>query len=127
MILVETLEDLVHNYLEDPIRPGSATGKVNAQDLVSHIAQNLVERGVDLGFRDGSRLTLSGSTPQPPEPVRHRLPLILQENDDGHVRIYCDGRDCFWSWPLYPHTSPQTKGDTISSAVDHAIRRHHHT
>ena len=51
MILVETLEDLVHNYLDDPIRPGTATGKVNAQDLVSHIAQHLAERGVDLGSR----------------------------------------------------------------------------
>lgn len=62
MILVESLESLIHNYLEDPTRPGSATSKVNAQDLVSHIAQHLAERGVDVGFQDGSRLTLPGST-----------------------------------------------------------------
>ncbi|MCI2420066.1 hypothetical protein MOQ72_21730 [Saccharopolyspora sp. K220] len=122
MLLVETLEDLVYNYLEDPARPGSAVGKVNAQDLVSHVVQHLAERGVDVGFQDGSRLTLSGSAPR-----RHRLPLVLQENDDGHVRIYCDGRDCVWSWPLYQHASAQTNGDTITNAVDHAIRRHFHS
>ena len=127
MLLVETLEDLVHNYLENPARPGSAVGKVNAQDLVSHVVQHLADRGVDVGFQDGSRLTVSGSTPQRPEPERHRLPLVLQENDDGHVRIYCDGRDCVWSWPLYQHTSAQTNGDTITNAVEHAIRRHHHS
>ena len=82
MILVETLEDLVYHYLEDPARPGSAVGKVNAQDLVSHVVQHLAERGVDVGFQDGSRLTVSGSTPQRPEPERHHLPLVLQENDD---------------------------------------------
>jgi hypothetical protein len=126
MILVETLENLVYNYLEDPTRPGSAVGKVNAQDLVSRVVQHLAERGVDVGFQDGSRLTLSGTAPQRPEPERHRLPLVLQENDDGHVRIYCDGRDCFWSWPLYQHASAQTNGDTIANAVDHAIQRHRH-
>lgn len=124
MILVETLEDLVYNYLEDPARPGSAVGKVNAQDLVSHVVQHLAERGVDVGFRDGSRLTISGSTSRRPEPERHRLPLVIQENNDGHVRIYCDGRDCVWSWPLYQHASAQTNGDTITNAVEHAIRRH---
>ena len=127
MILVETLEDLVYNYLEDPARPGSAVGKVNAQDLVSHVVQHLAERGVDVRFQDGSRLTTSGSTPRRPEPERHRLPLVLQENDDRHVRIYCDGRDCVWSWPLYQHASAQTDGDTIPNAVEHAIRRHRHT
>lgn len=127
MILVETLEDLVHAYLEDPERPGSATSKANAQDLVGHVAQHLVECGVDVGFTDGSRLMLPGSTPRPPEPARHRLPLVLQENDDGHVRIYCDGRDCVWSWPLYEHASLRTNGDAITSAVEHALRRHRHT
>ena len=127
MILVETLEDLVYTYLENPARPGSAVGKVNAQDLVGHVVQHLAERGVAIGFQDGYRLTLRDSKSRASEPKRHRLPLVLQENDDGHVRIYCDGRDCFWSWPLYHHTSPQTNGDAIISAVDHAIRRHRHT
>lgn len=63
--------------------------------------QHLAERGVDVGFQDGSRLTLTGSAPRRQEPERHRLPLVLQDNDNGQVRIYCDGRDCFWSWPLY--------------------------
>lgn len=124
MILVETLEDLIYNYLEDPARPGSAVGKVNAQDLASHVVRHLAERGVEMGFEDGLRLTLPGSTPRRPDPERHRLPLILQENDDGDVRIYCDGRDCVWSWPLDHHASTQTNGDTISNAVDHAIQRH---
>ncbi len=124
MILVETLEDLVYNYLEDPARPGSAVGKVNTQDLVGHVAQHLAERGVDVGFTDGSRLTLPGTTPRPPQHERHRLPLVLQEQDDGHTRIFCDGRDCFWSWPLYLNASPQTNGDTITNAVRHATRRH---
>ncbi|CAM3378761.1 hypothetical protein KIPE111705_05590 [Kibdelosporangium persicum] len=51
MILVETLEELVYHYLEDPARPGSAVGKVNAQDVVSHVVQHLAERGVDVDFR----------------------------------------------------------------------------
>jgi hypothetical protein len=126
MILVETLEDLVHNYLEDPARPGSAVGKVNAQDLVGHVAQHLAERGVDLGFADGSRLTLADATLPQPAPKRHRLPLVLQENDDGHVRIYCDGRDCVWSWPLYQNAPAQANGDSITNAVRHVLRRHGH-
>ncbi|TKG62374.1 MULTISPECIES: hypothetical protein [Pseudonocardiaceae] len=126
MILVETLEDLVHNYLEDPTRPGSTVGKVNAQDLVGHVAQHLTEFGVDVGFADGSRLTLAGTTLPPPEPRRHRLPLVLQENDDGHVRIYCDSRDCVWSWPLYKNAPAQANGDSITNAVQHALRRHGH-
>ncbi|SEP50611.1 hypothetical protein [Amycolatopsis saalfeldensis] len=124
MILVETLENLVYNYLEDDARPGSAVGKVNAQDLVGHIVQHLAERGVDIGFTDGSRLTLLGTTPGPPEPQRNRLPLVLQDNGDGHVRIYCDGRDCFWSWPIYQYSTPQTNGNTITSAVAHVLHRH---
>lgn len=127
MILVETLEDLVYNYLEDPARPGSAVGKVNAQHLASRVVQHLAERGVDVGFQDGSRLTLSGNTPRRPERERHRLSLVLPENDDGLVRIYCDGRDCVWSWPLYQHASAQTSGDTITNAVEHALRRHRYT
>jgi hypothetical protein len=126
MILVETLEDLVHHYLEDPHRPGSAVGKVNAQDLVGHVMQHLADRGVDIGFTDGSRLTLPGSTARQPQPPRHRLPLVLQDND-GHVRIYCDGRDCVWSWPLYQDASPQTNGEAITNAVQHAIYRHSDT
>lgn len=124
MILVETLEDLVHNYLEDPTRPGSAVSKVNAQNLVDHVAQYLAERGVDLGFADGTRHTLADSTLWPSESKRHRLPLVLQENDDGHVRIYCDGRDCVWTWPLHQHATAQANGDSIRNAVQHAIRRH---
>lgn len=127
MVLVETMEDLVYSYLNDPARPGSAVGKVNAQDLVGHIAHHLGERGVDIGFTDGSRLTLTGTTPGPPEPQRHRLPLVLQDNGDGHVRIYCDGRGCVWSWPLYEDASAQATGDTVTSAVEHALRRHVHT
>jgi hypothetical protein len=124
MILVEKLEDLVYNYLEDLARPSAVIGKVNAQDLVGHIAQHLAERGIDVGYKDGSRLTLPGTTPQPSEPERHRLPLMLQENDDGHVRIYCDGRDCCWSWPLYQYATAQTNCASIMSAVGHAIHRH---
>lgn len=124
MILVDTLENLVYNYLEDPARPGSAVGKVSAQDLVGHIAQHLAERGVDVGFTDGSRLTPPGTTPRRPEPERHRLPLVLQERDDGQVRIYCDGRDCVWFWPLYLDATPHTNGEAITNAVRHAIRRH---
>ncbi|MCO1575558.1 hypothetical protein M8C13_07275 [Crossiella sp. SN42] len=124
MILVETLEGLVYNYIKDPARPGSAVGKINTQHLVSNIVQHLAERGVDVGFQDGSRLTVSNSTSRRPEPERHRLPLILQKNDDGHVGIHCDDRDCVRSWSLYQHASAQTKGDTITDAVAHAIRRH---
>ena len=124
MILVETLEDLVHTYLDDHARPSAAAGTINSQDLVGHIAQHLAERGIDIGYQDGSRLTLPGGTPQPTEPERHRLPLVLQENDDGHVRIYCDGRDCCWSWPLYQYATPQANGGSIISAVRHAIGRH---
>lgn len=124
MILVETLEDLVDNYLADPARPGSAVGRVNAQDLVSHVVQHLAERGVDVGFQDGSRLTLQGNPPRQSETEWHRLPLVLQENDDGHIRIYCDGRDCAWLWPLYRHASAQANGDAINNAVEHAIGRH---
>lgn len=124
MILVETLEDLVYNYLDDHVLPSAAAGKINSQDLVGHIAQHLAERGIDIGYHDGSRLTLPGSTRQPTE--RHRLPLVLQENDDGHTRIYCDGRDCCWSWPLYQYATPQTNGAAIISAIRHAIGRHGH-
>jgi hypothetical protein len=127
MILVETLEDLLHNYLHDPARPGPAVGKVNAQDLVGHLVNHLAECGVDVGFTDGSQLTLPGTTPGPPEPQRHRLPLVLQEIDAGHVRIYCDSRGCVWSWPLYRDASAQTSGDAITNAVEHALRRHVHT
>lgn len=126
MILVETLEDLVHTYLKDPGRPGSAVGRINVQDLVGQIADHLLVCGVDIGFIDGSRLTSSTTTPGPPEPHRHRLPLVLQEDCDGHIDIHCDGRDCVWSWPLHTNASPQNKGDTIASAVEHALRRHVH-
>lgn len=126
MILVETLEDLVHTYLDDPARLGAAVGKVNAQDLAGNVAQHLTERGIDVGFADGSRLALAGTTHPPPEPRRHRLPLVLRENDDGQVRIYCDGRDCVWSWPLYQNAPAQANGDSIMNAVQHALRRHGH-
>lgn len=127
MILVETLEDLVHLYLENPARPGSAVGKVSAQDLAGRIAHHLAECGVDIGFTDGSRLTMPGTTPALPEPQRHRLPLVLHETDGGHVRIYCDGRGCVWSWLLYQDASVQTKGEAISGAVQHALGRHVNT
>ncbi len=123
MILVEPLEDLVHTYLKDP---GSAVDRVNVQDLVGRIADHLLVCGVDIGFVDGSRLTLPGTTPDPPEPQRHRLPLVLQEDSDEHIRIHCDGRDCVWSWPLHTNATPQAKGDAIASAVEHALRRHVH-
>ncbi|EWM19655.1 hypothetical protein [Kutzneria sp. 744] len=126
MILVETLEDLVYNYLENTARPGSAVGKVNAQDLVGHVVQHLAERGVDVGFTDGSRPTLTGSTPRRPEPRRHRLPLVLQELDDGYVRIYCDGQDCVWSWPLYRNAT-SSNGEAITEAVRHTTHRHGRT
>jgi hypothetical protein len=126
MILVETLEDLVHHYLDDPARPGAAVGTINTQDLVGHLAQRLAERGIDIGYKDGTRLTLPGETPQSSEPERHRLPLVLQGNGDGYARIYCDGRDCCWSWPLYQYATPQTNAASIMSAVRHAICRHSH-
>ncbi|GAB1512510.1 hypothetical protein [Actinophytocola sp. KF-1] len=123
MILVETLEDLVHSYLKNP---GSAVGRVNVQDLVGRLADHLLVRGVAIGFVDGSRLTFPGTTPDPPEPQRHHLPLVLQEDSDGHIRIHCDGRDCFWFWPLHTNATPQAKGDAIAGAVEHALRRRVH-
>jgi hypothetical protein len=126
MILVETLEDFVHHYLDDPDRPDASAGTINARDLVGHLAQHLAERGVDIGYTDGSRLPLPGDTAQPSEPERHRLPLVIQEKDDGHARIYCDGRDCCWSWPLYQYATPQTNSASIMNAVRHAICRHGH-
>ncbi|TCO49662.1 hypothetical protein [Actinocrispum wychmicini] len=127
MILVDTLEDLVHNYLDDRARPGSAVGTVNAHDLAGHIAAHLAERGVDTGYADGSRLALPGTTPQPSEPERRRLPLVLQDHEDDHVRIYCDGRDCYWSWSLYQDATSHTNAGSIMSAVRHALCRHGHT
>jgi hypothetical protein len=124
MILVEKLEELVYIYLQDRARPDAAVGTINSQDLVGHIAQHLAERGIDVGYKDGSRLALPGTTPEPSDPERHRLPLVLQENDDGHVGIYCDGGDCYWSWPVYQYATPQVNGASIINAVRHAISRH---
>lgn len=124
MILIETLEDLIQSYLKDPARPGSALGKVNAHDLAAHIAQHLAQRGVEIGFGDGSRFTFPRNTPSQPDPERHRLPLVLQQRRRGEIRIYCDGRDCFWSWPLRPGAAAQTNGEAITNAILHAIRRH---
>ncbi|WP_433270630.1 hypothetical protein ACQPZF_10320 [Actinosynnema sp. CS-041913] len=59
-----------------------------------------------------------------PASERHRLPLVLEERDDGRIRIFCDGRDCVWSWPLYPGASPYGNGQAIINAVRHALRRH---
>jgi hypothetical protein len=125
MILVENLEELIFQYLEDPARSGTIEPKINVQDFASHIADHLAQRGVELGWSDGSRFSPRAAKDRPPEPARHRLPLILQERD-GHVRIYCDGRDCYWSWPLDMDASPQVNGEEITNAVRHAQRRHVH-
>ena len=68
MILVETLVQLVRNYLDDLSRPGSTGGEVSAQELVDHLVRHLAEQGVDIGFRDGTRFTVAASTPRQPEP-----------------------------------------------------------
>lgn len=85
------------------------------------------KKGTTIGFTDGSRLTLPGRTPQQSAPERHRLPLVLQERDDGHVHIYCVGRDCFWSWPLHLNASPQTNGDAITNAPPAGTAASDHT
>jgi hypothetical protein len=125
MILVENLEELIFQYLENPARSGTIDPKINMQEFASHIAKHLAQRGVELGWSDGSRFSVRGTMDRPPESTRHRLPLVLQERD-GHIRIYCDGRDCYWSWQFDIDASPQINGEEITNAVRHARRRHVH-
>lgn len=72
-VLVEELDDIVYQYLNDPARPGHLTGKISPQDLVSHVADYLVNRGVDIGFSDGSKCTGRGESKRYTLPTRKPL------------------------------------------------------
>ncbi|WHT20204.1 hypothetical protein N8J89_03780 [Crossiella sp. CA-258035] len=123
MILIETLEEAVHRYVTTPEHAGAVTCDADPLTLARFIAEYLADRGVDIGYADGERLALPGRPPVFPDIDRHRLPLVLLDRGD-HVRVYCDGRDCVWTWHLYNNATEQDTGQAITSAIDHVRQRH---
>lgn len=59
---------------------------------------------------------------QPSDPHQQILPLSIQERD-GRVTIYCTGKSCMWSWPLYSGV-PDKNGRAVTSAIQHVHARH---
>ncbi len=57
--------------------------------------------------------------------VNQKRALSIQEND-GHVKIYCDHKSCIWSWPLPSGAAmAEVRGRAVESAVIHALNKQH--
>jgi hypothetical protein len=112
VITADNLEHVIARYLDRPIHTGSERNPVDAHDLANHLADYLNSHGVPVTV-----------TAPAIAPARQ---LLTVSHRDGISRIYCQGASCLWHWPLERGAS-ELNGRSITSAVEHALRRHSET
>lgn len=112
MITPHNLEHVIAQYLNPSAITSGEQNTVNAHDLANHLADYLNSHGVPVN------VTASATAP-----ARHLLTVTLR---NGIASIYCQGASCLWHWPL-ERGAYELKGRSITSAVDHALRRHGET
>lgn len=111
MTIPDNLEQVIARYLDRPAH-GAEPNTVDAHDLANHLADYLNSHGVPVNF---SAPVIA--------PARQLLTVTLR---DGITSIYCQGASCLWHWPL-ERGELEFNGRSITSAVDHALRRHGET